>query len=185
MVVDTLTIKRIATLHPVIRDRVLQAYLHINNKLLGKGVRLRFAYTYRTGEEQDSLYSIGRTKLYDKNGKKLGKVTNAKSWQSIHNYGLAFDIVLLYDKNGDGVFETASWNSVIDFDKDGKADWMEVVDYFKSVGFEWGGDWKNFKDLPHFQIDFNMSWRDMKKKIDSGEYIKEEIEGKEYKYITI
>jgi len=86
---DKITLERIATLHPKIRKEVLEAYTFINNKLLGKGVRLRFAYTTRTIEEQDELYAQGRTKLFDSKGKRLGKVTNAKGGQSIHNYHLA------------------------------------------------------------------------------------------------
>ena len=118
---DKITLDRIATLHPKIRQQVLDAYTHINNKLLGKGLRLRFAYTTRTHQEQAELYAQGRTKLFDKNGKRLGKVTNAAAGQSIHNYHLAFDIVLLHDKNGDGIFEAASYDQTLDFDK---------VDYF-------------------------------------------------------
>ena len=148
---DKITLERIATLHPKIRKEVLEAYTFINNKLLGKGVRLRFAYTTRTIEEQDELYAQGRTKLFDSKGKRLGKVTNAKGGQSIHNYHLAWDILLLLDKNGDGVFEEASWNTTLDFDKDGEADWMEVVKHFKSIKAVWGGDWK-MGDFPHFEL---------------------------------
>lgn len=45
----------------------------------------------RTYEEQDELYSHGRTKLADANGKKLGIVTNARGGQSLHNMALAID----------------------------------------------------------------------------------------------
>ncbi len=44
---DKITLDRIATLHPKIRSKALDAYTYINNKLLGKGVRLRFAYVIR------------------------------------------------------------------------------------------------------------------------------------------
>ena len=157
---DQITLNRIQTLHPKIRKKVLDAYVYINNKLLGKGVRLRFAHTTRTIEEQNELYSQGRTKLYDKNGKRLGKVTQAKGGESIHNYHLAFDIVLLYDKNGDGTFETASWT--ID------EHWDRVVSYFKSKGYEWGGDWKSFKDKPHFEKNFGFDWKTLKSRFDRG-----------------
>ena len=99
---DKLTIDKISTLHPKIRQRVLDRYIHVNNKLLGKGVRLRFPYTSRDTKEQDEKYAQGRTKLYDSKGRRLGKITNAKGGQSIHEYHLAFDIVLLLDKDGDG-----------------------------------------------------------------------------------
>jgi peptidoglycan LD-endopeptidase CwlK len=95
---DKLTIERIEKAHPLIREELKQYYLEVNKKL-PKGVRLRFSHVYRTNEEQDKLYA------------KRPKVTNAKGGQSIHNYGLAFDIVILFDKDGNGTFETASLES--------------------------------------------------------------------------
>lgn len=181
---DKITIDRIATLHPKIRERILDAYTHINNKLLGKGVRLRFAYTSRSIQEQDELYAQGRTKLFDNNGKRLGIVTKAKGGQSIHNYHLAWDIVLLIDKDNNGIFESVSWDTKADFDKDGAADWDEVVRYFKSIGSVWGGDWK-FTDKPHFEITFGKTWKDLKKLQDSGQIISEVVNGKKYEYVRI
>lgn len=182
---DTITLNRIKTLHPAIRDRVREAYLTANYKLLGKGVRLRFAYTYRSSELQDQLYAKGRTIHFDSAGNRVGKVTNAKGGQSIHNYGLAWDIVLLLDKDDNGSFETASWDIYADHDDDAVADWMEVVRFFKEeLGAEWGGDW-TWKDYPHFQIDFGMGWRDMKLKLINGQYDTETIDGVEYKWIKV
>ena len=156
---DKITLQRIEKAHPIIREELKQDYLYCNNRLLGRGVRLRFASVYRSNEEQDELYS------------RRPKVTNAKGGQSIHNYGLAFDVVLLYDKDGNGTFETASWDTIKDGDNDGKSDWMEVVNFFKAKGWSWGGDWRSFKDMPHFQKDFGYSWRELKEKekiIDNG-----------------
>ena len=142
---DKLTIERISQAHPKIKKELLNSYIECNNKL-PKNVRLRFAYVFRTPEEQRKLFL------------QRPKVTNADSWQSIHNYGLAFDIVLLYDKNADGTFESASWEN--------NADWKFVVNFFKSKGWEWGGDWKKFPDAPHFQKAFNYDWRKLKNLID-------------------
>jgi peptidoglycan L-alanyl-D-glutamate endopeptidase CwlK len=141
---DKITLERIEKAHPSIREELLAEYTEINNRL-PKGVRLRFAHVYRTPKEQDELFS------------KKPKVTNARGWQSIHNYGLAFDIVILYDKDGNGTFETASW----ELDKH----WMNVVTYFKSKGWEWGGDFKSFKDAPHFQKTFGNTWKKLKDKV--------------------
>ena len=153
---DKITLDRIKLAHPKFRDELAEQYKEINS-LLPKGVRLRFAYVYRSIAEQDALF------------KQRPKVTNAKGGQSIHNYGLAFDIVLLYDNDGNGTFEEASYSMVKDFDKDSKADWMEVTNYFKSKGWQWGGDWSKFKDAPHFQK--NYKWQDLKLLIDKGEFI--------------
>ena len=104
------------------------------------------------------------------------KVTQAKGGYSFHNYGLAFDIVFLIDKDGNGTFEEASWDTKTDFDKDGIADWMEVVNIAKQYGFEWGGDWK-FTDAPHFQKTFGYSVRQLlklytDKKVDEHNYVR-------------
>lgn len=161
MAADNLTLQRIEKLHPKVREEVKKAYLHVNNKLLGKGVRLRFSHTLRSFEEQDKLYALGRSTP----GK---KVTNARGGQSYHNYGLAFDIVLLVDKDNNGTFETASWDTKADFDNDLQADWMEVTNYFKSIGWKWGGDFRSFKDYPHFEKTFGYSTSQLKDKYTNG-----------------
>lgn len=157
---DLITIQRISEAHPKLRNLLLAQYKEANN-LLGKGARLRLAYVYRSNALQDRLFN------------QRPKVTNAKGGQSIHNYGLAFDIVMLYDNDGDENFEEASWSQIRDFDKDSIADWKEVTNYFKSKGWEWGGDWKSFKDAPHFQMDFGFSWQQLKAKVDTGDVIKD------------
>lgn len=155
---DKITIERIEKIHPQIRQQLKNDYLEINTKL-PKGIRLRFSHTLRTWKEQDELYSQGRTKA--------GKiVTNAKGGQSIHNYGLAFDIVILKDLDGNGTFETASW----DLDKH----FLRVVDFFKSKGWTWGGDFKSFKDYPHFEFSKGKTWRDF--------YLKENFNNNGIKY---
>lgn len=167
---DKITLDRINLLHPAVRGEVQSIYTNeIIPALSGKAI-CRFAYTLRTFAEQDALYAQGRTKLFDAKGKRLGVVTKAKGGQSIHNYGLALDIVLLKDTNNDGSHETASWETNIDFDKDGKPDWMEVVNIFKSHGWEWGGDWK-FKDAPHFQKDFGFTWQALLAKHNAKQFI--------------
>ncbi|MHA3788316.1 M15 family metallopeptidase [Flavobacterium hauense] len=182
---DQITLDRIKFLHPKVRQEALEAYKQINNFLLGKGVRLRFAYTLRSNAEQDELYAQGRTKLFDAKGNRLGKVTGAKGGQSIHNYGLALDIVLLLDKDNNGTFETASWDIVKDFDNDGIADWMEVVNYFKKLGWSWGGDWKSLYDPPHLEKTFGYEWKDLLTKVKMNQTFLEVIDGKKYYWVNI
>jgi len=160
---DQITLKRIEQLHPSIQAEAMEIYSDIVEALKGSAI-CRFAYTLRTFDEQNALYAIGRSKP--------GKVvTNAKGGQSWHNYGLAIDIVLLLDKNGDGTFESASWSTNLDFDLDGQADWMEVVRIFKMYGWECGIDWK-FRDAPHFQKTFGRSikWCQSAPKITGTQY---------------
>lgn len=146
---DNITLQRIDRLHPLLREEAHAIFREINEALKGRAI-CRFSYTLRTFAEQDALYAKGRTA----NGR---VVTNAKGGHSYHNYGCAIDIVLLKDTDGNGTYETASWETNVDFDGDGTADWMEVVAIFEAHGWEWGGRWTRFKDRPHFQKTFGLS----------------------------
>jgi peptidoglycan L-alanyl-D-glutamate endopeptidase CwlK len=164
---DKITIERIALLHPKLRDEASAIYSEIV-KALGDKVVCRFTHTLRTAAEQDKLYAIGRTRA--------GRiVTNARAYRSYHNYGLAADIVLMHDKNNDWVFETISYDERADMDKDGKRDWLEVVEIFKQYGWTWGGNWK-FRDAPHFEKTFGYSVTQLhdlhiKGKVDKNGYV--------------
>jgi peptidoglycan L-alanyl-D-glutamate endopeptidase CwlK len=143
---DQKTLDRIKLLHPKLRDEADKIYDEICKVLTGRAV-CRFSFTLRTFAEQDALFAQGRTKPGS-------IVTKAKGGLSMHNYGLAIDIVLIIDG------KTASWDVKGDFDGDSKSDWMEVVTIFKQYGWEWGGDWK-FYDAPHFQKTFGKSVREL------------------------
>ena len=160
MVKDQVTLDRIKLVHPNLVVEVGEIYDEICKALTGE-VFCRFAYTLRTFKEQADLYAIGRTKP----GR---KVTQAGPGLSMHNYGLAVDIVLI---NG----SSASWETEKDFDKDGKADWKEIVTIFKQYGWVWGGDWK-FVDKPHFEKPLGYSVRELlalhtNKSFDSKGYV--------------
>ena len=62
---------------------------------------------------------------------------------------------------------------------------MEVVNYFKSIGWEWGGDWKSFKDYPHLEKTFGYTWKTLKVKIDNGDFFTETIDGKIYQWVNL
>lgn len=151
---DKISLDRIETAHPSIREDLRKAFMQASDRLTGD-VFLRLAYVKRSFDEQTALYNLGRSVLF-LNGVRQGIVTWAKAGQSFHNYGLAFDIVLVYRNAPKAEFSTTG-----DFDKDKKADWMEAVEVFKNYGFEWGGDWKNKKDFPHFQKTFGRTWSEL------------------------
>lgn len=137
---DTPTKNRIALLHPSVRSEMTLIIDEINRNLTGRS-QVRISQGLRTFAEQDALY------------KQKPKVTNAKSGQSIHNYGFAVDIVLIIDG------KTASWDTHKDWDGDKIADWDECVKVFAKYGWNWGGNWTSFKDMPHFdKIGFS-NWR--------------------------
>jgi peptidoglycan L-alanyl-D-glutamate endopeptidase CwlK len=149
---DPKTVERIKLIHPKLRDEASSIYAEICEVLDGRAM-CRFSFTLRTFAEQNALFAQGRSKP--------GKiVTNARGGQSYHNYGLAVDIVLLVDRDGNGTFESAAWDVKTDFDGDKKADWMECVTIFKQYGWEWGGDWR-FSDPPHFQKTLGKSVREL------------------------
>lgn len=152
---DSVTIKRIKTIHPELLKDLGEVYDEIRNR----GVDVRFSQVYRTIEEQDELYAKGRTTAGS-------IVTNARGGQSYHNYGLAVDVVLL--TGGGGV----SWDRNLDQDGDGKKDWDEIVFVFKHFGWKWGGDWRSFKDYPHFEKSFGHSTRELKRRYDKKEFVK-------------
>ena len=134
---DKITQERINKLHPKAKEEVEMIIAECDAALTGRA-KIRITQGLRNFQEQDGLYAIGRTKP----GK---KVTNAKAGQSIHNYGLAVDICLIIDG------KTASWDMAKDWDNDQVADWYECVKIFAKHGWDWGGNWKTFKDLPHFE----------------------------------
>ena len=159
MDIQKISLERIDLMHPAIRKEVREAFLYISKKLLGKGVKMGITQGLRTFKEQDDLY------------KQKPKVTNSKGGQSFHNYGLAFDFAIYYDVNNDGNFELLSWDMKKDFDKDGTSDWFEVINYFKLIGFKWGGDFRSIKDSPHFEKTFNFTWKQLLSKYNQKDFI--------------
>lgn len=132
---------RLNGLHPVVK----QAAELLIERSYKRGVPIVITQGLRTIAEQNALYNQGRTLpgLI---------VTNARGGHSYHNFGLAIDFALLMP---DG--KNVSWDMRRDGDFDRTFDWLEVVEEAKKIGFEWGGDWKTFKDYPHFEMVFGLT----------------------------
>lgn len=121
-------------LHPTVRQKAWDAVY----EAWQQGIYVLITQGYRSIAEQDALYAQGRTKP--------GKiVTNAKGGTSYHNFGLAVDFAL-YTADGKDV----TWD-------DSSAAWKTVVRIFKAKGFAWGGDFRSFKDTPHFEMTFGLT----------------------------
>lgn len=151
--VDKITAERIAKLHPLVRQEMTNIITECNKALTGRS-KVRISQGLRTFEEQNALYN------------QTPKVTNAKGGQSIHNYGFAVDIVLIIEG------KTASWDTFADWDNDKISDWTECVTIFKKYGWNWGGDWKTFKDMPHFDKKGFSDWKVLQQKArDKNNYI--------------
>lgn len=107
----------------------------------------------RTVAEQDALYAKGRTKPGN-------IVTNCKgsSYSSPHQWGIAADIYLDMDIDGDGKKSDDAFNNATKF-------FNKVGEIGKKLGLEWGGDWKSLVDMPHFQLpDWGSTTANLKKK---------------------
>lgn len=157
---DAITAGRIALLHPAIRTEVASTIDAIEANF-PENVKVRIVQGLRTIDEQNALFAQGRTKP--------GQiVTNAKGGTSYHNYGLAFDFAIMYDKDNNGSYETLSWDINYDFDKDGVKDWQEVVKAFEAKGWEWGGKWRTITDDPHLQKTFGFTWRELLERYNAG-----------------
>ena len=108
-----------------------------------KGLLIRITQEIRTAEEQDRLYAQGRTTSGN-------IVTNARGsdYSSHHQWGTAFDFCR---NDGNDPY----------YDKDGF--FSKVGAIGKSIGLEWGGDWKKPVDKPHFQLpDWGSTTKELK-----------------------
>lgn len=91
-----------------------------------QGIQLKIVSAYRSPSQQQALLDSGRG------------VTNAGALLSYHNHRLAFDVSPIE------YLSMPDWNPTSPL-------WAKIGAIGKSVGLEWGGDWKK-KDLPHFQL---------------------------------
>lgn len=100
---------------------------------------------YRSPEEQSKLYSIGRSSA--------GKiVTNAKAYESYHNFGLAVDLCHDLDHKKENGLQP-SW--------DMKA-YKVLQEEAKKLGLTSGLDFKSFPEGPHIQLTTSLSLVKMK-----------------------
>ena len=156
---DLLTLERIEQVHPFLKEAVYCMYEEICNTVNSKYTRVRFSDVLRSIEQQNELYKQGR------DGDNRPKVTWVRGGYSYHNYGLAIDIVLLRDKDKNGTFEAASWDTIFDGDADGIADWAEVAKIFKKYEWQWGliNSKGRRYDLPHFQRSLGYKTSELKR----------------------
>jgi len=131
----------IAQLHP----KVAQMCLTFLSKCGEQGIDVIVTSTYRDNESQAALYAQGRTAPGS-------IVTNAKPGDSYHNWRVAFDFVPI-------VHGKAAWDDAELFTRCG------VI--AESVGLEWAGRWKKFKELAHCQYTGGLSLTQFK----AGEHL--------------
>lgn len=127
-------------MNPVVNEAILEVV-----KLAYEvGIFVQITAGYRSFLEQKELYEQGRT------NKSKPIVTYARAGQSLHNYGLAVDFVIISDDA-----KRTLWT------EDEK--WTRVAAIAKSLGFVWGGDFELYRDFPHLGMSGGLSTRDLQK----------------------
>ena len=120
----------------------------------------RVTCSLRTQAEQEALYAQGREGLLAVNARRdaaglprIGdrdnrspvtkcdgvRISEGGKGRSPHQLGTALDVVP--EEGGEPVWPGASDQR-----------WKAIASAFKAQGFEWGGDWPDFLDLPHYQL---------------------------------
>lgn len=142
------SVNRIGVVHPSLKEYTIE----LIKRCYEEGIYVQISSGFRSNEDQAYIYGQGRPN-YIWNGKKYGSkgsvVSNAMPGMSIHNYGLAIDYFLVSDDGNKSLWMVN--------DK-----WRRVAAIAKSMGFEWGGDWKSFRDYPHLQYNKSLSIAQLK-----------------------
>jgi peptidoglycan L-alanyl-D-glutamate endopeptidase CwlK len=140
---DARTERNTLTLHP----KAQEAARIFLKKVTNAGITARIISGTRTYAEQNELYRKGRF------GNPPPKVTNARGGRSNHNFGIAWDI---------GIFENGTYLGDSPLYK-------KAADVGLIAGVEWGGNWKTFKDQPHYQLGTGNLIQVVRQNFESGQ----------------
>ena len=107
------------------------------------GLDVQISCGYRSPETQAELYDQGRTKV--------GKViTNARPWQSLHQYNIAADLFFIVDSKAD--FTPSNYKKLWE---------LACKAGLDAEGLTWSGKWLGkLKESAHFQLG-NPKWQDL------------------------
>jgi hypothetical protein len=125
---DSGTAEQISTLIPKAQPVMTSFMQKVREWGAANGLEVTVREGKRTPEKQAEYYAQGRTKPGN-------IITNAKPGQSKHETGKAVD--LLVTRNGKQV--------------DDEKIWQQIGRIGKSMGLEWGGEWRSIHDPEHFQ----------------------------------
>ena len=147
--------KKLEDLTPKTQDAAFRALAELKQK----NIPCMVTYTFRTLAEQSALYAQGRNPLDVVNCKRHDaglppisegennivnncdgiKTSEGGQGRSPHQFGTALHVVPMV--NGNPI-----WPANND------PRWKQISQVFKAHGFEWGGDWTDFPDMPHYQL---------------------------------
>lgn len=130
---------KVPGLHPKLADSVSA----MRTELKARGIQADVQSGVRDEKTQNDLYAQGRTKPGE-------IITNAKAWESWHNYGIAVDFCFKTSTGG------WTWNVP-------QARWDELGLIGEMFGLQWGGRWSKIKDPPHFQLKMPITVQEAKK----------------------
>src|SRR5213594_4309176 len=99
------------------------------------GMKILFTEGYRSFSRQAALYAQGRTT----DGP---RVTNARPGYSYHGYGLAIDLLDLAASGVKDAYEPSDYEHT---------NYQLIKAFAATLGFEWGGIWRNNPDRPHIE----------------------------------
>ena len=128
---DMISETRLSKVHPALAGKIRT----VAATMSASGIELRVVQALRTKAEQDALFAQGRTAPGH-------IVTNARGGHSMHNYGLAVDIV-------PGKKGVQPWSP----------NWVEsdpafvtMIDLCEAQGLVAGARWHQLPDFDHFQV---------------------------------
>ena len=109
------------------------------------GLTGRIISSTRTYAEQDILWQQGRSLPG-------AIVTNAMGGQSMHNFGLAWDV---------GIFSKGEYVST-------GTKYDEAAEAGMIPGLIWGGNFRKFKDRPHYQVKIDIPVNKIREHFEAG-----------------
>ena len=123
-------------------------------KIIRKGaIDARIISGTRSYNEQDALFRKGRY------GNAGPRVTNARGGQSNHNFGIAWDIGI-FDAKGRYLGDSPLYRKAAELVRANKTLAAQV---------EWGGEWRSFPDISHYQLRTGLSLAEVRSRFEAGE----------------
>lgn len=148
---DARTEKNLATLSPAAQAKFRPFIAQAQAVAASMGFDYKAISGNRTYAQQNALYAKGRTKP----GK---KVTKARGGYSNHNFAIALDF---------GVFKGGAYLDNSDPKAAHKVH-AAVAQVAARHGIEWGGNWRSFKDTPHFEVRTGLSMSQKRERLAAG-----------------
>lgn len=125
------------------RSKTLLAKLHPDLRRVVNAAALETFPTFLTFRVTETVRTIARQKQLVASG--ASQTMNSRHIPGANGFAHAVDLVALV--NGKVRWDWPLYRSL--------AAAMKTVAVKEKVPIEWGGDWKSFKDGPHFQLPWN------------------------------